>query len=327
MPTRPLASVKQIKMMAYNAENFFLHMGENAKESLEDFKKRIDTELKSDEDMKGIARAIQDETPDFIVMEEVENRETLQAFSERYLNGTYEAYLIKGNDERGIQIGYLVKKDLPLQISLETHKDVTWKDPNDGREAKLFSRDAPALLIRRQGDAPDAAPALIFIGNHAKSQRNRNGDPRSSLLRTAQMKEIASIVEDYQGAYGANVPIVLGGDFNVDVRLSPEVEPIRERMVDPFDAKGIRGLPRMTHTFHPRRGHPSYHQLDALFVTPGLEDNIVSIETYRYKDAEGKELPLPNTYAERARNPSDHYPLVLTLSTEDVFPEAFKRAN
>jgi endonuclease/exonuclease/phosphatase family metal-dependent hydrolase len=146
-------------------------------------------------------------------------------------------------------------------------------------------------------------------------------------MRTAQMKAIADIVVGYQKQYGANVPVVVGGDFNNDVRMCPEVEPIRAIMMDPFDVKGIRGLPRMTHTFHPRGGRSSFHQLDALFVTPGLQDNVVSIETYRYKDADGNELPLPQTFNERARNPSDHFPLTLTLSTEDVFPEAFRRAN
>ncbi len=313
--------------MTYNMENFFLHMGDNAKEPLADFLKRVNAEIKTESEMVAMAKAISDENPDLIVVEEVENKETIQAFSDKYLASAYQAYLELGNDERGINVGFLVKKDLPLQITLETHKEATWKDPSDGQVTRLFSRDAPALMIRRQGETGAAVPALILIGNHAKSQRDRGGDPKSNIMRKAQMIEIAKIVGDYQKFYGQNVPIIVGGDFNNDVRMAPEIEPIREIMMDPFDVKGIRGLPRMTHTFHPRGGRSSFHQLDALFVTPGLTDNVVAIETYRYKDADGNALPLPQTFNERARNPSDHYPLVLTLSTEDVFPEAFKAAN
>lgn len=322
--TRELSTVKEIKMMAYNVENMFMRLGKFAKMTPEDFNKMTASEIKPTNELEGLAVAIKDEAPDFIVMEEVEDIETLTKFSQDYLGDVYQPFLVDGNDQRGIQIGYLVKKDLPLQVTLESHKTATWTDPNDRREHQLFSRDAPALMIRRRGAKPDSAPALIFIGNHAKSQRNRgNSDPGSTILRTAQMKEIGSIIDDYQAQYGKDIPIVLGGDFNVDVHQAPDVQAIRDRMKDPFDIKGISGLDRMTHTFHPRQGATQFHQLDALFITPSLADNVVSIEAYRYKDANGNPKPLPQTYAERARNPSDHFPLVVTLTTEDIFPEAY----
>jgi hypothetical protein len=321
---RSLDQVKELRVMAYNTENFFLHLGADAKEPLDVFKKRVDSELKTDAQMQAEARAIKDENPDLIVVEEMENLETLQSFDDQYLGGVYKAFLTVGNDQRGINIGFLVKKDLPLQVTLETHKDETWVDPTSGATEKLFSRDAPALLVRREGDRADSTPALIFIGNHAKSQRDRPNDPKSTIMRTAQMKAIASLVSDYEKQYGSQTPIIVGGDFNNDVRNCPEVQPIRDTMVDAFDAKGITGIARMTHSFHPRSGGPSYHQLDALFVTPGLKGDIESMEAYRYKDAQGQPLPLPQTFEERSRNPSDHFPILMTLSTQEIFPEAFK---
>ena len=325
--TRPLGSVKQIKMMAYNVENMFMRLGKFAKMPPAEFEKLVNSELKPDISLQGVAKAILDESPDFIVLEEVEDIETLTKFTRDYLGGTYRPFLVDGNDNRAIQIGYLVKTDLPLQVTLETHKDAKWKDPTDGSVEKVFSRDAPALMIRREGARPATPPALIFIGNHAKAQRDRGGDPGSVLLRTAQMKEIASIVDGYQKLYGSSVPIVLGGDFNVDVRKAVELDPIRTRMTDSFDVKGVRGLDRMTHSYHPNVGSTEFHQLDALYLTPGLQDNVVSIEAYRYKDVNGQPKPLPATFAERTRNPSDHFPIVVTLSTEDIFPEAYAAAK
>jgi hypothetical protein len=321
---RDLASVKEIKLMAYNVENMFMRLGKFAKMSPEEFKNMTGSELKPANELEGLAVAIKDENPDFIVMEEVEDVETLAKFAQDYLGGVYQPFLVTGNDQRGIQIGYLVKKDLPLQVTLESHKDATWVDPNDNRQHQLFSRDAPALMIRRQGAQPDSAPALIFIGHHAKAQRDRGADdPGSNILRTAQMKEVGSIIDDYQSLYGKEIPIVLGGDFNIDVRKAADVQPIRDRMRDPFDIKGLIGLDRTTHTYHPRQGSAQFHQLDALFVTPSLADNVVSIKAYRYKDENGDEKPLPQSLTERARNPSDHFPVVVTLSTEDIFPEAY----
>jgi endonuclease/exonuclease/phosphatase family metal-dependent hydrolase len=141
------------------------------------------------------------------------------------------------------------------------------------------------------------------------------------------MTEIAAIVDGYQKLYGKDVPIVVGGDFNVDVRTAPEVQPIRDRLRDPFDLKGVSGDERVTHTYHASKSPAAYTQLDALFVTPSLAGDVIDIEAYRYKDLNGKAKPLPNTYQERSRNPSDHFPIVVTLSTEDIFPEAFKKAS
>jgi hypothetical protein len=320
--TRSLETVQSLKVMAYNVENLFLHLGKFERMSDEEFKRITDAEVKPVEELEGIATAIVDSDPDFIVMEEVEGVEAIQRFSEDHLDNRYQAYLVEGNDERGIQIGFLVKRDLPLDITLETHKDATWVDPDDRQTKKLFSRDAPAMMIRRKGESANAKPALIFIGNHGKSQRDRGNDKGSVELRTAQYEEMGRIIDGYQAQYGKDVPIMIGGDFNIDVRNAPDVQAVRDRMKDPFDIKGIRGEERMTHTFHPRGGRSSYSQLDAIFVCPALARSVEDIRVYRYKDDRGNTKPLPKSYEERARNPSDHFPVTLTISTESIFPEA-----
>lgn len=318
--TRQLETVTSLKMMAYNVENLFMRLGKFERISDEEFKRITDAEVKPEAELEGIATAITDSNPDFIVMEEVEGVEAIQRFSEDHLNNKYKAMLVEGNDERGIQIGFLVKRDLPLDITLETHKDATWTE--NGKTTRLFSRDAPALIVRRKTDGPNAQPVMIFIGVHGKSQRDRGSDTRSVKLRTAQYEEVGRIVDGYQSKFGKDVPIMIGGDFNIDVRTEPDVEAVRERMMDPFDIKGIKGEARMTHTYHPRGGRSSYHQLDAIFVSPSLKNSIEDVHVYRYKDDRGNEKPLPDSFEERSRNPSDHFPVVITISTEEIFPEA-----
>lgn len=323
---RQLSDVREIKVMAYNVENLFMHLGKFERMSDEEFKRVTDAEVKPEHELEGIATAMIDTDPDLIVMEEVEGVEAIQRFADDYLGGRYQAMLTEGNDERGIQIGFLVKRDLPLDVTLETHKDATWVDPDDGKQKRLFSRDAPALVVRRKGAPANSKPVLIFMGVHGKSQRDRGGDKGSVKLRTAQYNEVGTIIDGYRAQYGADVPLMVGGDFNIDVRHSLDVEAIRERMIDPFDVKGIKGLARMTHTFHPRRGNPSYNQLDAVFVSPSLRESIEEVSVYRYKDEDGNVKPMPSTYEERSMNPSDHFPVVVRVRTDKIFPEAHAQA-
>lgn len=322
--TRPLETVTQLKVMAYNVENLFMHLGKFERMSDEEFKRITDAEVKPVEELEGVAKAITESDPDMIVLEEVEGLAAIQRFSEDYLGNTYEAMSVDGNDERGIQIGFLVKRDLPLNITLESHKDATWEE--NGQTKKLFSRDAPALVVRRKTDSSDAMPVLVFIGVHGKSQRDRGNDKRSVQLRTAQYEEVGRIIDGYQATYGKDVPLMVGGDFNIDVRTEDDVKAVRARLLDPFDIKGIKGEARMTHTFHPRGGSTSSHQLDAVFVSPSLKQSVEQVVVYRYKDENGNQKPLPNSFEERSQNPSDHFPVMVTISTEEVFPEAHAQA-
>lgn len=307
-PLRPLETVAQLTIMSYNVEH--LHVpGEDGLGG------------KPVNELKGLARAVTDSNPDFIVLEEVGGIDALKMLSRDYLGDAYEAYLTPGNDGvGGIDIGYLVKRDLPLSITLETHRDAMWKDPTDHEQHRVFTRDAPALLIRTEGAPTDSVPMLILIGTHAKAQRDRPGDPYSDLLRAAQFKETAKIVDGYQATYGRDVPILVGGDFNVDIQHSQGIAPLKQRLTDPFDVKKVGNEDRVTHTYIPKNGPIEQRQLDALMVTPPLVDNIVSIEAYRYKNRQGAEKPLPTSQDERDENPSDHFPVVLKLTTDDIFP-------
>lgn len=305
---RTLEDVKEIKVMSFNVEQLFLaETGDHARPG------------KPLHEQQGLAKAINDESPDFIILEEVGGLEALTTFSRDFLNAAYEPYLVQGNDQGGIDIGYLVKRDLPLGVTLESHREAMWNDPTDHQQHRVFTRDAPALFVRAEGAAEDSAPLLILIGNHAKAMRDRDGDPESEILRAAQYREIGHIIDSYQQDYGAEVPILVGGDFNADVQSAASLAPIRQRMKDPFDLTSATDLERTTHTFHPRKGPAIYHQLDALFVTPSLVDNVIDIETYRYKNKQGHSKPLPTTFDERKQNPSDHFPIVLTLSTKKIF--------
>lgn len=305
--------------MAYNVENLFWSVGKY--ETLPDLQHRANNDTvpqrKSDEDIETIRKIIKQADPDIAILTEVESIVALQKLAQDSL-GNYDSYLIEGNDARGIDIGFIIKKDLPFLVEHQSHKDETWFDPITRKDIKLFSRDAPALLFRKNKSEP---PFLIVMGNHAKSKRDRAGDPESRMIRTAQYDRIAEIVERYKRTYGPQVPILLGGDFNTDVNTSPELNQLNKSLTSSFNVAKISTPKdqRITHTFHPRDGPTHKSQMDDIRVNTSLADAIIEAKVIRYQNPDGTIMPFASTFDERSKQPSDHLPVFIRLLTNKLF--------
>lgn len=254
---------------------------------------------------------------DFVILTEVEDIEAMRTLlAQGPLQGLYDVYLTEGNDPRGIDIGFLVKKDLPWNVRQISHKDIRWRDPVDGREGPLFTRDLPVLEFRRSPN--DEPPLFVLMGHHAKSKRDRPTDPESTRWRSAQFREAARIAESYEYL---GVPVIGGGDFNADHRHDPELEPLR-RVSRSSLAHAPDALPedqRITHTYHPFDGPTHYSQMDDILISPGLIADLESARIIRYRDARGNLRPLPTTYEERSLQPSDHFMVRIRLATRRLF--------
>lgn len=313
---RPLHTIQSIRLMTYNVKQLLFRTRGNGKPKHE---------------IVGIAKAIRDSAPDIVTVQEVRDLATLRVFVDQYLDGLYEAILTPGNSERGIEIGFLIKKDIPLDSRLESNRHVMWTDPFSGKTEPLFSRDLPVLSLYRKGDTAHASPLLVVIGNHGKSKRSRPGDPESRILRSAQYQSAGKIIDSLLFRYGPDIPLVLAGDFNTNIADAPEIKPVKQRLFDPFDILDVPAEDHVTHTFHPKGRRAEFNQLDAIFVAPALRSSILNVEVYRYKNIRGEVKALPNSFRERSQNPSDHFPVIVDLSTELIFPEAheprFKKAQ
>jgi hypothetical protein len=321
---RRTEDIPALRIMTYNVENLFFTVGEHKHVSPNKRQQVSPPEQKSPGALAGVAKAILEADADIIVLEEIEGLESLLNFNKFYLKNAYVPYLIPGNDARGIEIAYLVRKDLPLKVVEETHKDVTWKDPIDEYQEKpLFSRDLPVLLLYRQDDDPArATPLFAIMGNHAKSQRDRPGDPRSSVLRKAQYSKASEIVSGYLKRFGSDFPLLMAGDFNTDLQNSSELGPLKTFLTDVLDFLHYPSNFRVTETFHPRNGPTVRSQLDGILVSQGLLHSILDAAIYRYKDNQGQTKPIPDNYFARKANPSDHFPIVIDIATDVIFPEA-----
>ena len=257
---------------------------------------------KPDHQTHALARNILQSNPDIVVMLEVESKKALSQFNEKYLNETYEPLLIEGNDTRGIDIGILVKSELPFKIEVRTHRDLWTQNDN------LFSRDLPVLLFREKNNNVK----FILLGTHYKSMRGSDSDPNGSKKRTIQAAYTKKVIEELQAEFSKDIPIFLTGDFNNHVPTAPEFESLRSMpMTDVLDL--FPTSKRYTHFFFERDGSRNFHQLDAFLFVPNKNITIKSAEILPNKNENGEVLPEPSSFDERENLPSDHLPTQIDI--------------
>jgi endonuclease/exonuclease/phosphatase family metal-dependent hydrolase len=244
--------------------------------------------------------------PDVAVIQEVQSYEMLLEFNRKYFDGRYDVILRRGNDIRGIDIAFLVRKGMNVDLEIETHANEMWRDPSDRQMKKLFSRDAPVIIVKKRGEA---RPLFAVIGNHAKAI----GDDHSYMLRSEQYRRLAQIVSKYQRRYGVETPIILAGDFNTPIHRSVEVEPVLNLMTDAFDEMGVslNSPARITHTYIPGRGPTDYTQMDGFLISNGSRAKVIKVDVLRDFTI------LPVTKAERAQQGSDHFPVYVDIELTD----------
>jgi endonuclease/exonuclease/phosphatase family metal-dependent hydrolase len=314
-PKVALEQIQELKLGTYNVLNLSKSVGHY--EDINGVRTFIPgSSLKPLEQTQGVAKAILEAKLDIVVLQEVEGIEALENFGREFLDNKYFPISLRGNDERGIDIGFLVKKNLPFEIQMDSYKAIKWIDPSDatGSEKLLFSRDLPVMKIYFTSAQPRGPPDMVLIGTHFKSQRDRARDPKSRIFREAQVKETTRIIREMQNTYGSRTPILLAGDFNGDIHNS-EFRHLTETglLEEAFEVKQIPASQRVTHTYHPRGGATEESQLDAFMFTPNFRHYVKDAGVHRYKNPDGSVKPLPQSYAEREQNPSDHFMVKMTV--------------
>ena len=216
-------SERQFSIAGMNLENFFDDEDDPA------IKEDIVTTETFQNRLKKISTAIRDylRTPDVIGTIEVENLAVLKkladkinadAVAAKQENPKYEAYLIDGNDGRGIDVGFLVKTSRVKVVNVKQFgKDEKFKLSNSKDEDTL--NDRPPLMLQATIEDPktNKIVALTIIVNHLKSflgiDDPRDGGARVRLKRETQAEFLAKFVQERQKA-NPNENIVLLGDFN-----------------------------------------------------------------------------------------------------------------
>jgi endonuclease/exonuclease/phosphatase family metal-dependent hydrolase len=341
----------KLRFVEFNVENLFLYLDHFDQIRGQDLSAITEKEWQSltssvvgnkpVEHVRALARAILDIDPDILMLCEVGGVESLANFSRLFLHDRYAVHLIEGNSNRGIDLGYLVRKSLPFKYDLRSHKhraidflyphEVQSQETGYGnlKSAKLsshkFSRDVLELRIYEDGEELVCIVLLV----HLKSQLDRTRiDPGGRDRRRAELEKLITIYNEINDEFSGRVPILLTGDFNGRAaRPQPDEEfkglYERSSLEDVLQVAEVAVDERYTHmqlsASRNRVGHNK--QLDYIFIPPALFPRVSKTETwvYRFKDHLGMTMLVPRSLNEKRLLASDHYPVILTL---DPQPEA-----
>ena len=172
-------SRSKLVFVEFNVENLFLYLDHADQLRGQDIATLTEKEWQSltasivgnkpIEHVRSLAQAVLDINPDILMLCEVGGVESLANFSRLFLHDRYAVHLIEGNSDRGIDLGYLVRKSLPFHYDVRSHKDraidflypheILSQETGYGnlRSARLsshkFSRDVLELRIYENGRA------------------------------------------------------------------------------------------------------------------------------------------------------------------------------
>ncbi len=310
---------RELKICEFNVENLFISMEYYSDQDLrqiseEEWKKialaQFQKLQKPLAKLWGISKAILEIDPDIVMLIEVGGKDSLENFNTYFLSNKFQTYFIGGNSRRGIDLGFLVKKDLPFHTACYSNKETPIEvSTYQGKYLSRFSRDVAELHLSNHSQLQ-----LIILLIHFKSKISTEQDFRGKDVRTAEAMALTQIYKNLRSKY-KNVPVIVGGDFNTDL-ASLELEFIKQ--TDLEDVHDLLNTPtdaRTSLVYFDYNETPRLQILDYLLVSPEIHDRIVASKTYTYRYKGFYDIPenLPSSLRERHKMPSDHYPLVLTI--------------
>ncbi|MBC7753897.1 MAG: hypothetical protein H7Z71_06645 [Moraxellaceae bacterium] len=320
--------MSNLKFCQINAENLFLLFDHPLPPNYLKLEKRqwesLTTSVFENKPLQkviSLAGALKDIDADIVMLNEVGGLESLKNFNHYFLDEKYSPILVEGNSDRSIDVGFLIKKNLPFYFDLFSHKnkeiDLAYASNLDKKTTYRFSRDCAELRLFK---SDVNQPFLIILLTHLKSPLDPERIDAGGVLRRAS--ELRACVDIYNELRTQNpmVPIMFCGDFNgaagriqTDVEFAylyanTDLEDVLELAQIPVDER---------HTFiQVRSGFRSEgRQIDYCFLPDLLKPKLKtrSARAYVYKDLFGSTLKRPDTLEQKAQLPSDHYPLIFTL--------------
>ncbi len=311
--------MNKLKVMVLNAQDLFLFMDKHNHEAgpvteLTEIKWQLMSSSlfsnKSKDKCLMLGRTILDADPDIVMMTEVGGPESLANFARHVLNDEYLALSLPSNSDRGIDLGYLIRKALAYKFDIHSHIDFPLPLP-----ARRFSRDVLRLDLKENEEIK-----MIFLLAHIKSKLDlKRADFEGRSRRILEVKGLIDIYLDLTSRY-PEVPILVGGDMNGhagETDTEEEFKLIYER-TDLRDIASIAKIPdeeRFSYIYFTRGGNRFVQQIDYLFLSDRFAPMIDATETYfpRYKNLLGLPLPIPQRVEHKNTLPSDHYPFLATL--------------
>jgi hypothetical protein len=311
----PFPMDTRLKIMVLNAQDLFLFMDKYQDEIVADMTEikwqLLSSSLfsnKSKEKCMMLGQTILKSEADIVMMTEVGGPETLANFSKHFLNDEFIGLSLPSNSDRGIDLGYLIRKEIAFHFDLHSYKDYPLPEP-----AMRFSRDVLRLDLKNNGELK-----MILLLVHIKSKLNMRGADFEG--RSRRVLEIKALVDIYLDLEKQGVPILIGGDFNGhagEKDTEEEFQQIYQR-TDLKDVAYMANIPeeeRFSYIYFNRGGNRFVQQIDYLFLSAKFSHLVDPLGCIfpRYMNIQGLPLPVPKRMEQKNILPSDHYPFLGTF--------------
>lgn len=330
----------QLKLGLYNLENLFLMLGHEVPEHYQKLNEaqwqKLSTsvyETKPLAKCQQIAAIIAENSPDIMMLCEVGGAESLSNFNKLFLESRYNVAILEGNSDRNIDVGFLIKKDLPFFFDIASNRlrPLNYLYPHETTSKKTgypikgptqyFSRDCAELRLFTKSKEN---PFLIILLTHLKSRLDPERiDPGGLERRAAELRTCLEIYKELKLHY-KDTPIVFSGDMNGYAgtpNTDAEFLPIYSEtdLQDVLELANVSTDKRSTFYQIKNGGKCEGKQIDYCFISQNLTDKLVKSDAhvYRYKDQFGSPLDIPKSIDDKLKLASDHYPLFFKLDNLD----------
>lgn len=280
---------------------------------------------------KELAAAFIEINADIFMLCEVGGLESLKNFNEHFLNNQYSPVLIEGNSDRNIDVGFLIKKNLPFYFDILSNKNrpINYLYPHERAltpeeqknvlqtSSHKFSRDVVELRLF-QNDREK--PFLMLLLTHLKSRLDPDRiDPNGFERRRAELETLVEIYNELEKA-NPQTPILVCGDFNGNASAQDTDEEFKAiyqktKLKDVFEITGLSKEERATYYQVKSGSRTEGRQIDYCFAPPSVSTNLNPKTTYvyRYKNELGLAHDIPYNLDAKLNLPSDHYPIIFEL--------------
>ncbi len=306
-----------LKVLFYNAENLFISLEKFQDHDLatmsEDTWQSLKAGLTPNKPLNKtlkLARLLKENNPDIILLTEVGGEHSLSAFNQYFLQDHYHVFCPPSNSNRGIDLGILVKKDLPYINEITNFLEYEVE-----KKKKTFNRNVLKLALKQ-----NSKTVLKFYVVHLKSKLDFEKKDFWGLK--ARTEEVKGLIQILNRDSKDRAPFVVAGDFNGNASLyntdneflNLYDEKNQFKIKDTLEILNIPPGHRHTHNYFKGAFRQS-SQIDYLFLSENLWDKVESEGSgvVRYKNEYGEIIDPPGTLEIKQSYPSDHNPLMVTI--------------
>lgn len=240
---------------------------------------------------------------DILMLTEVGGKESLENFNKFFLQDKYKVLLEPSNSDRGIDLGYLVKKDLEVETQLISHTKAKLEN------GKKFARGVFELRLIKNNK-----PIFINLLTHLKSKLDlKKQDFEGRTQRVSEVKYLAKLHKKLSNDF-PNIPVFISGDLNAIIykdQTEPELSELltKGHLLDIFEIDDRPFEKRVTYCYFDKKRDRFDMQLDYILVPKKYKSVVDTTQSQVLSFFSDRSIEYPDSLSAKLALPSDHYPV------------------